>query len=145
MLLRVRMTRPFGVYLSTPPAIFGPIAQVLAAANIACAECRIAMEKPIGHDLASSREVNEQVGGAFAADHVFRIDHYLGTETVQNVLALRFATRLFETLWNAQALDHVQIPVAESVGLEGRVSYYDGGGRLRDLVTTPMLQLLAMH
>src|SRR3546814_18911604 len=123
MLLRVRMTRPFGVYLSTPPAIFGPIAQVLAAANIACAECRIAMEQPIGHDLASSREVNEQVGGAFAEDHVFRIDHYLGKETVQNLLALRFATRLLDPLWTAQALHHYQITVAETWGLGGRVAY----------------------
>src|SRR3546814_285771 len=112
MLLGDRMARPVGVYLSTPPAMFGPIAQGLTAANIACAECRIAMEKPIGHDLASSREVNEQVGGAFAEDHVFRIDHYLGKETVQNLLALRFANRLFEPLWNAQASEHVQITVA---------------------------------
>src|SRR3546814_4861286 len=98
------------------------------------------MEKPIGHDLASSREVNEQVGGAFAEDHVFRIDHYLGKETVQNLLALRFANRLFEPLWNAQAIDHVQITVAETVGLEGRVSYYDGVGALRDMVQNHMLQ-----
>src|SRR3546814_8077713 len=102
------------------------------------------MEKPIGHDLASSREVNEQVGGAFAEDHVFRIDHYLGKETVQNLLALRFANRLFEPLWNAQAIDHVQITVAETVGLEGRVSYYDGVGALRDMVQNHMLQLLAI-
>ncbi|SKB84729.1 glucose-6-phosphate 1-dehydrogenase [Sphingopyxis flava] len=139
-----RMTRPIGVYLSTPPSMFGPIAQGLAAANIACAECRIAMEKPIGHDLASSREVNAQVGDAFAEDRVFRIDHYLGKETVQNLLALRFANMLFEPLWNAQAIDHVQITVAETVGLEGRVSYYDGVGALRDMVQNHMLQLLAI-
>ncbi|MFN7030599.1 MAG: glucose-6-phosphate dehydrogenase, partial [Sphingopyxis sp.] len=139
-----RMSRPIGAYLSTPPSMFGPIAQGLAAAGIACAECRIAMEKPIGHDLASSRAVNEQVGSAFAEDRVFRIDHYLGKETVQNLLALRFANMLFEPLWNAQAIDHVQITVAETVGLEGRVSYYDGVGALKDMVQNHMLQLLAI-
>ena len=143
-LLGERMARPIGVYLSTPPSMFGAIAQGLAAAGIACAECRIAMEKPIGHDLASSRAVNEQVASAFAEDHVFRIDHYLGKETVQNLLALRFANMLFEPLWNAQAIDHVQITVAETVGLEGRVSYYDGVGALRDMVQNHMLQLLAI-
>ncbi|MGB3317749.1 MAG: glucose-6-phosphate dehydrogenase [Sphingopyxis granuli] len=143
-LLGERMARPIGVYLSTPPSMFGAIAQGLAAAGIACAECRIAMEKPIGQDLASSRAVNEQVASAFAEDHVFRIDHYLGKETVQNLLALRFANMLFEPLWNAQAIDHVQITVAETVGLEGRVSYYDGVGALRDMVQNHMLQLLAI-
>ena len=139
-----RMQRPIGVYLSTPPSMFGPIAEGLNAAGIACADCRIAMEKPIGHDLASSREVNDQVGSAFAEERVFRIDHYLGKETVQNLLALRFANMLFEPLWNAQAIDHVQITVAETVGLEGRVSYYDGVGALKDMVQNHMLQLLAI-
>ena len=143
-LLGDRMQRPIGVYLSTPPSMFGPIAQGLDAAGIACAECRIAMEKPIGQDLASSRQVNEQVGSAFAEERVFRIDHYLGKETVQNLLALRFANMLFEPLWNAQAIDHVQITVAETVGLEGRVSYYDGVGALKDMVQNHMLQLLAI-
>jgi glucose-6-phosphate 1-dehydrogenase len=144
LLLGDRRSRAVGVYLSTPPSMFGPIAQGLAAAGIACADCRIAMEKPIGHDLASSRTVNEQVGSAFAEDRVFRIDHYLGKETVQNLLALRFANMLFEPLWNAQAIDHVQITVAETVGLEGRVSYYDGVGALKDMVQNHMLQLLAI-
>lgn len=143
-LLGERLGRPIGAYLSTPPSMFGPIAQGLAGAGIACAECRIAMEKPIGHDLASSLDVNEQVGSAFAEDHIFRIDHYLGKETVQNLLALRFANMLFEPLWNAQAIDHVQITVAETVGLEGRVSYYDGVGALKDMVQNHMLQLLAI-
>ena len=101
-LLGDRMGHAIGVYLSTPPSMFGPIAQGLAAAGIACADCRIAMEKPIGHDLASSREVNDAVGDAFPEDRMFRIDHYLGKETVQNLLALRFANSLFEPLWNAQ-------------------------------------------
>lgn len=139
-----RMQRPIGVYLSTPPSMFGPIATGLASAGIACAECRIAMEKPIGHDLASSIKVNAEVGAAFAEERVFRIDHYLGKETVQNLLALRFANVLFEPLWNAQAIDHIQITVAETVGLEGRVSYYDGVGALKDMVQNHMLQLLAI-
>ena len=124
-LLGDRLGRTIGAYLSTPPSMFGPIAQGLKAAGIACTECRIAMEKPIGHDLASSRQVNEEVGDAFAEDRVFRIDHYLGKETVQNLLALRFANMLFEPLWNAQAIDHVQITVAETVGVEERAAYYD--------------------
>ena len=143
-ILGARRDKAVGIYLSTPPALFGPIATGLAEAGIACADCRIAMEKPIGQDLASSRTVNDAVGAAFAEDHVFRIDHYLGKETVQNLLALRFANVLFEPLWNAQAIDHVQITVAETVGLEGRVSYYDGVGALKDIVQNHMLQLLAI-
>ncbi len=139
-----RLGRTIGAYLSTPPSMFGPIAQGLKAAGIACAECRIAMEKPIGHDLASSREVNEQVGDAFAEDHVFRIDHYLGKETVQNILALRFGNSLFEPIWNAAGIDHVQITVSETVGLEGRAGYYDEVGALRDMVQNHILQLLAL-
>src|SRR3546814_10604723 len=84
------------------------------------------MEKPIGHDLPSCREVNEVMGSIFDEDRIFRVDHYLGKETVQNLLALRFGNMLFEPLWNNHAIEHVQITVAETVGLEGRVSYYDG-------------------
>jgi len=139
-----RRGRPLGIYLSTPPSLFGPIATNLGRVGIACAECRIAMEKPIGTDLASSRQVNAEVGAVFSEDRVFRIDHYLGKETVQNLLALRFANALFEPLWNANAIEHVQITVAETVGLEGRVSYYDGVGALKDMVQNHMLQLLAI-
>lgn len=139
-----RRGQPLGVYLSTPPSLFGPIATALARVGIACSQCRIAMEKPIGTDLASSRAVNGEVAAAFAEDRVFRIDHYLGKETVQNLLALRFANALFEPLWNAGAIEHVQITVAETVGLEGRVSYYDGVGALKDMVQNHMLQLLAI-
>src|SRR3546814_9583370 len=106
-LLGDRLGRPIGVYLSTPPSMFGPIAQGLRAANIACAECRIAMEKPIGHDLASSREVNAQVGDAFAEDRVFRIEHYLGKETVQNLLALLFAKQIGRASWRARVGQYV--------------------------------------
>src|SRR3546814_13911849 len=97
------MARPIGVYLSTPPSMFGPIAQGLRAANIACAECRIAMEKPIGHDLASSREVNAQVGDAFAEDRVFRLAHYPRQETLHHLLPLPFATTLFDPPCTSQA------------------------------------------
>ncbi len=142
--LGARREQPLGIYLSTPPALFAPIIAGLDAAGLACGECRVALEKPIGHDLASSREVNDIVGAAFDEARVFRVDHYLGKETVQNLLALRFANILFEPLWNANAIDHVQITVAETVGLEGRVSYYDGVGALKDMVQNHLLQLVAM-
>ena len=95
------------------------------AAGLACPTVRIALEKPLGTDLESSREINDAVAAAFPEDRIFRIDHYLGKETVQNLLALRFANSLFEPLWNAAHIDHVQITVAETVGLEGRGDYYD--------------------
>jgi glucose-6-phosphate 1-dehydrogenase len=135
---------PIAIYLSTPPAIFAPTAEGLAATGLVGPNTRIAMEKPIGKDLASSREVNDAIGGLFAENQIFRVDHYLGKETVQNLLALRFANRLFEPLWNSTAIDHVQITVAETVGLEGRVSYYDGIGALKDMVQNHMLQILSI-
>ena len=104
----------------------------------------MALEKPLGSDLASSREINDAVAAAFPEERTFRIDHYLGKETVQNLLALRFANSLFEPLWNAAHIDHVQITVAETVGVEGRGDYYDGAGALRDMVQNHMLQLLAL-
>jgi glucose-6-phosphate 1-dehydrogenase len=105
---------------------------------------RLALEKPLGTDLASSREINDAVAAVFPEERTFRIDHYLGKETVQNLLALRFGNRLFEPLWNATGVDHVQITVSETVGLEGRAGYYDGSGALRDMVQNHMLQLLAL-
>ncbi len=131
-------------YLSTPPAMFAPVVAGLKSVGLTGPKTRIAMEKPIGHDLASSREVNAAVAHGFDEDQVFRVDHYLGKETVQNLLVLRFGNMLFEPLWNAQAVEHVQITVAETVGLEGRVSYYDGVGALSDMVQNHMLQLLAL-
>ncbi len=132
------------VYMSTPPALFAPTAQGLADAGLVTPSTRIAMEKPIGHDLASSRAVNDAIGRLFEEERIFRVDHYLGKETVQNLIALRFANMLFEPLWNAHAIDHVQITVGETVGLEGRVSYYDGVGALRDMVQNHMLQILSI-
>ena len=105
---------------------------------------RVVIEKPFGHDLASARELNRIVEGVFPPDSVFRIDHYLGKETVQNLLALRFANQLFEPLWNAQNVDHVQITMAEDIGIGGRASYYDGVGAARDVIQNHLLQLLAL-
>ncbi|WP_250890047.1 glucose-6-phosphate dehydrogenase [Sphingobium nicotianae] len=135
---------PIAVYLSTPPSLFAPTAQGLAKAGLVAPTTRIAMEKPIGKDLASSKEVNDAIGALFAEEQIFRVDHYLGKETVQNLMALRFGNRLFEPLWNSSAIDHVQITVAETVGLEGRVSYYDGVGALKDMVQNHMLQILSI-
>jgi glucose-6-phosphate 1-dehydrogenase len=139
-----RLQRGVAVYLSTPPALFAPMVEGLGRAGLAGPTVRVAMEKPIGQDLASSRDVNDAVNAVFDEDRVFRVDHYLGKETVQNLLVLRFGNLLFEGLWNARGIEHVQITVAETVGLEGRVSYYDGVGALKDMVQNHMLQLLAL-
>jgi glucose-6-phosphate 1-dehydrogenase len=131
-------------FMATSPKLYGPTCQSLQAAGLACHHCRVILEKPIGQDYASSVAINEAVGKAFTEDQVFRIDHYLGKEAVQNLLALRFANALFEPLWNSTAIDHVQITVAETVGVEGRWGYYDDAGALRDMVQNHMLQLVAL-
>ena len=102
------------------------------------------IEKPFGSDLASARELNEVVESVFPADSVFRIDHYLGKETVQNILALRFANQLYEPIWNANYVDHIQITMAEDIGVGGRAGYYDGIGAARDVIQNHLLQLLAL-
>jgi glucose-6-phosphate 1-dehydrogenase len=132
------------IFLSTAPSLFEPTIAGLSASGLAGETSRIGLEKPLGSDLASSRHINDAVAAAFPEDRIYRIDHYLGKETVQNLLALRFANLLFEPLWNAAHIDHVQITVAETVGLEGRVGFYDGTGALRDMVQNHMLQLLAL-
>ena len=132
------------IFLSTAPSLFEPTIAGLKAAGLAHGAVRIGLEKPLGTDLASSMEINDAVASAFPEERIFRIDHYLGKETVQNLLALRFANLLFEPLWNARHVDHIQITVAETVGLEGRVDYYDGVGALRDMVQNHVLQLLAL-
>jgi glucose-6-phosphate 1-dehydrogenase len=132
------------IFLSTAPSLFGPTIAGLAGAGLAGPGVRLALEKPLGSDLASSRLINDAVAAAYPEDRTFRIDHYLGKETVQNLLALRFGNALFEPLWNAGGIDHVQISIAETVGLEGRTGYYDGMGALRDMVQNHMLQLLAL-
>jgi len=131
-------------YLATAPDLFGPVCSRLQAAGVVTPTTRIVLEKPIGTDLASARSINEQVGAVFDEHQVFRIDHYLGKETVQNLMALRFANALFEPIWNAAAIDHVQITVAESVGVESRAAYYDRSGALRDMVQNHILQLLCL-
>jgi len=132
------------IFLSTAPSLFGPTIAGLAAAGLAGPGVRLALEKPLGSDLASSRLINDAVAAAYPEDRTFRIDHYLGKETVQNLLALRFGNTLFEPLWNAAGIDHVQITIGETVGLETRAGYYDGMGALRDMVQNHMLQLLAL-
>lgn len=131
-------------FLSTSPSLYGAIAGHLGAAGLAHGRSRIVLEKPIGRDLISSRAINEAVGQAFREERILRIDHYLGKETVQNLLALRFANTLFEPLWNANSIEHVQITIAETVGLEGRASYYDDYGALRDMVQNHLLQLVCL-
>ncbi len=132
------------IFLSTAPSLFKPTIEGLKSAGLAGEGARISLEKPLGTDFASSCEINDAVALAFPENRIYRIDHYLGKETVQNLLALRFANFLFEPLWNAQYIDHVQITVAETVGLESRVDFYDDAGALRDMVQNHMLQLLAL-
>jgi glucose-6-phosphate 1-dehydrogenase len=131
-------------YLATGPALFGPICERLGRFDLAHDHARIVVEKPIGNDLDSARRVNEAIGAVFPEDRIYRIDHYLGKEAVQNLMALRFANGLFEPLWNAAHIDHVQITVAEGLGVEGRAGYYDNAGALRDMVQNHILQLLCL-
>jgi glucose-6-phosphate 1-dehydrogenase len=130
-------------HLSTAPAWYVPICEALAAAALAGDGTRILLEKPIGHDLASAIAINDGVARAFAEERVFRVDHYLGKEGVQNLLALRFGNALFEPLWNARHIAQVQVTVAESIGAEGR-DYYDGAGAARDMLQNHLLQLLCL-
>jgi glucose-6-phosphate 1-dehydrogenase len=131
-------------YLATAPSLFGPIATGLRINGLVTSDSRIVLEKPLGHDYASARGINDEVGQCFAENRIYRIDHYLGKETVQNLLALRFANSLFEPLWRRGAIDHVQITVAEDLGVGGRVEFYDRIGALRDMVQNHLTQLVCM-
>ncbi len=131
-------------YLSTGPQLFGPICLALRDAKLVDAHCRIIVEKPIGTNTATAKKVNEDIGAAFDEHQVFRIDHYLGKESVQNLLALRFGNAIFEPLWNSSAIEQVQITVAEAVGVEGRWPFYDSTGALRDMVQSHVLQTLCL-
>ena len=137
-------------YLATPPAAYAGIVRSLGQSGLAVPPgpdqrwTRIIVEKPFGHDLESARELNRQLLDIVREPQVFRIDHYLGKETVQNILAFRFGNSVFEPLWNRRYVDHVQITVAEDLGVEGRAGYYDGAGALRDMVQNHMLQLLSL-
>src|SRR6478752_1256267 len=134
-------------YLSIPPKAFQEVCEQLQKSGLARPQAgrwsRVVIEKPFGHDLRSARELNAVVNSVFPEDSVFRIDHYLGKETVQNILAMRFANQLFEPIWNAHYVDHVQITMAEDIGLGGRAGYYDGIGAARDVIQNHLLQLLA--
>jgi glucose-6-phosphate 1-dehydrogenase len=131
-------------YLATAPDLFEPIAEHLHNAGLAGANTRIVLEKPIGHSLESAREINQAIGRVFAESQVFRIDHYLGKETVQNLMALRFANALFEPVWRTGHIDHVQITVSETLGVENRGAYYDHTGAMRDMLQNHLLQLLCL-
>ncbi len=131
-------------YLSTSPDYFGVIARNLKQAGLAHKDARIAIEKPIGHDLASCCRIENTLGEAFSEDRIYRVDHYLGKETVQNLIALRFANTFFEPLWNKVSIEQVQITVAETIGVERRWSYYNSYGALRDVVQNHLLQLLCL-
>jgi glucose-6-phosphate 1-dehydrogenase len=135
-------------YLSIPPGFFGQVCQQLQRSGLAAPDGdawrRVIIEKPFGHDLKSARELNAIVESVFPPDSVFRIDHYLGKETVQNLLALRFANSMFEPVWNRNYVDHVQITMAEDIGIGGRAGYYDGIGAARDVIQNHLLQLLAL-
>jgi glucose-6-phosphate 1-dehydrogenase len=136
-------------YLSIPPTMFGTVAEGLERSGLSSAPSphawrRVVVEKPFGHDLASARELNTAIERVFPPGSVFRIDHYLGKETVQNLLALRFANQMFEPLWNSNYVDHVQITMAEDIGIGSRAGYYDGIGAARDVLQNHLLQLLAL-
>ncbi len=135
-------------YLSIPPKAFPQVLQQLSRTGLAekvdGSWSRVVIEKPFGHDLASAEELNALVNSVFPESSVFRIDHYLGKETVQNILALRFANEMFEPVWNANYVDHVQITMAEDIGLGGRGGYYDGVGAARDVIQNHLIQLLAL-
>ncbi|GAA4197670.1 glucose-6-phosphate dehydrogenase [Microbacterium oryzae] len=137
-------------YLSIPPKSFPVVAQQLLESGLVDEKPddsrwrRVVIEKPFGHDLESARALNDALEAAFPADSIFRIDHYLGKETVQNILALRFANELYEPIWNRNYVDHVQITMAEDIGVSGRAGYYDGVGAARDVIQNHLLQLLAL-
>jgi len=131
-------------YLSTAPDFFGPICKSLSQWGLISPQSRVVLEKPIGRDLQSSRVINREVLKYFEESQIYRIDHYLGKDTVQNIMALRFSNRFFMPLWDANNIDHVQITVAESVGVEGRWGYYDDYGAMRDMVQNHLMQLLCL-
>ena len=135
-------------YLSIPPGLFATVCQQLERSGLSTPKegtwRRVVIEKPFGHDLASAKELNRVVNSVFPEESVFRIDHYLGKETVQNILALRFANELYEPIWNSHYVDSVQITMAEDIGLGGRAGYYDGIGAARDVIQNHLLQLLAL-
>ena len=136
------LTRVF--YLATPPGLFARICHNLAAAGLATDTSRVVLEKPLGRDLASAKQINAEVGQVFSESQIFRIDHYLGKEGVQNLLALRFGNILFEPLWRREWISDVQITIAEEIGVGNRMGYYENSGALRDMLQNHLLQLLCI-
>jgi len=141
-LMRPDVVRAF--YFSVAPSLFGALAERLHHHAIADGDSRIVVEKPFGRDLETARDLNRTLAAHFAETQIYRIDHYLGKETVQNLMAVRFGNVLFEPLWNNHYVDHIQITVAETVGVEGRGSYYDKSGAIRDMVQNHLMQLLCL-
>ncbi len=131
-------------YLSTPSEAFGPICACLKHAGLVNSSSKVVLEKPLGNSLVSSQEINSMISSCFHENQIYRIDHYLGKETVQNLMVLRFANHLFENAWSADHIDNVQITVAESLGVENRGGYYDNSGALLDMVQNHLLQLLCL-
>jgi glucose-6-phosphate 1-dehydrogenase len=148
LVARVEQERDLGgnrvYYLAVPPVVFPTIVRALGKRKDGRGWTRLIVEKPFGHDLASARELNALLREDFGEEEIFRIDHYLGKETVQNMLALRFANGIFEPIWNRQFIDHVQITVAESIGIENRAGYYEQAGAIRDIFQNHLLQLVAI-
>lgn len=131
-------------YFSTPSSAFGPIAETLKSVGLINKRSKVVLEKPLGYSLASSNEINSEITKAFSEKQIYRIDHYLGKETVQNLMVLRFANNLFERAWDSEHIDNIQITVSESLGVEKRASYYDNSGALLDMVQNHLLQLLCL-
>lgn len=140
----VSVDRVEAYYFSVAPSLFGPLAERLQSHGLADRRARIVVEKPFGRDLATARELNATLARYFEEGQIYRIDHYLGKETVQNLMAVRFGNMLFEPLWNSQFVDHIQITVAETVGVGGRGEYYDRAGAMRDMVQNHLMQLLCL-
>jgi glucose-6-phosphate 1-dehydrogenase len=141
---KVRKDAVQAFYFSVSPSLFGQLAEKLHKYSIASQSSRIVLEKPFGKDLSSAQTLNAVLKEHFSEDQIYRIDHYLGKETVQNLMAVRFGNMLFEPLWNSQYIDHIQVTVAESVGVEGRGSYYDQAGAMRDMIQNHLMQLLCL-
>ena len=137
-------TKPVAYYLAISPRLFEIVCDGLKGSNLITTDCRIVIEKPIGFDLETSQEINEKITRHFDESQIYRIDHYLGKETVQNLITLRFANSLFSSQWNSKGIEYVEITAAESVGIEDRWGYFDGMGQLRDMVQSHLLQLLCL-
>lgn len=131
-------------YLSTPPSVFSVCCKHLHESGLITEHARVVVEKPLGYDGKSAEDINSQIAEYFREEAIYRIDHYLGKETVLNLMALRFANGIFEHLWDAKSIDHVQITISETVGLEGRAGFYDGAGAMRDMVQNHIMQLLCL-